>query len=391
MTSLDRYFLTVLKAALRGESAPPETLTDGQWGNLLALAQSHRVLPLFCHSAPIPHHLTAHKADLRRQVAVQAIRTEEFLPLYAALRQEGITPLVVKGILCRRLYPQPDLRPSSDEDLLIPPDQWERTLAVMKAMGAEMTLKGHEICCHLPGQVLSIELHRDLIPPDVHAYGHWNSLFSDIFQRGEEIEENGVSLLTPDPTDHLFYLICHALKHFLHSGFGIRQVCDMALFAQTQPIDWDRLANNCRAIGAEQFSAAIFRIAQNYLGFDGEKARYPRQWQQLAVDEIPLLEDLLQAGVYGTSSASRLHSSNMTLDAAGGEPRKGLLGSLFPPKARLLPQYGYLESRPWLLPLAWTQRLLGYAKQIRPSNSPRKAARIGKDRIRLLQQYGLIR
>lgn len=32
-------------------------------------------------------------------------------------------------------------------------------------------------------------------------------------------------------SDHLFYLICHALKHFYHSGFGIRQVCDILLFA----------------------------------------------------------------------------------------------------------------------------------------------------------------
>ena len=29
-------------------------------------------------------------------------------------------PLVMKGIVCRSLYPKPDLRPSGDEDLLIP-------------------------------------------------------------------------------------------------------------------------------------------------------------------------------------------------------------------------------------------------------------------------------
>ena len=389
MTSLLRYFLAVLKASLMGQAAPGgDALTDGDWNSLLALAQSHQVLPLFCHSAPIPSHLTGHKSQLHRQVAMQAIRTEEFLHLYASLRREGLTPLVVKGILCRNLYLQPDFRPSSDEDLLIPPDQWERTLEAVRAMGMEMTSTGHVVSCHRPGHPLHLELHRTPFPPESQAYGHWNALFSDMFQRAGEVEIQDTSLFVPDPTDHLFYLICHALKHFLHSGFGIRQVCDMVLFAQTQPVDWQRLMGRCRAIGAERFAPAIFRIGENFLGFDRKKAHYPLQWQ-IPVDEIPLLEDLLQAGVYGNASLSRIHSSNMTL-AAASNLRGGLLGSLFPPRHRLIAQYDYLESQPWLLPLAWTQRLLGYAKQIRPSNSPAEAARIGKDRIALLKFYCLV-
>lgn len=43
-----------------------------------------------------------------------------------------------------------------------------------------------------------------------------------------------------EPTGHLFFLICYAFKHSLHSGYCIQQVCDIVLFANQygQEIDW---------------------------------------------------------------------------------------------------------------------------------------------------------
>ena len=55
---------------------------------------------------------------------IQARKTEEFLALYKRLLEAGLTPMVVKGIICRQLYPQPDSRCSGDEDVLIPKDQF---------------------------------------------------------------------------------------------------------------------------------------------------------------------------------------------------------------------------------------------------------------------------
>ena len=46
--------------------------------------------------------------------------------LFDKMRQNELTPLIVKGIVCRDLYPNPDLRTSNDEDLYIPRDQFGR-------------------------------------------------------------------------------------------------------------------------------------------------------------------------------------------------------------------------------------------------------------------------
>ena len=61
--------------------------------------------------------LAAVRAFLRREamlsVMAQVRAADAFTRRYAALEQAGLTPLVVKGAVCRGLYPKPDLRPSS--------------------------------------------------------------------------------------------------------------------------------------------------------------------------------------------------------------------------------------------------------------------------------------
>lgn len=53
---------------------------------------------------------------------MQTMRTNEFLELNKKLHAAGVRPLVVKGIICRNLYPQPDYRRFGDEDVLVSAD-----------------------------------------------------------------------------------------------------------------------------------------------------------------------------------------------------------------------------------------------------------------------------
>ena len=52
------------------------------------------------------------KRRIVQQVMIQTMKTSEFLQLYRFLAEAGIRPLVVKGIVCRELYPNPDYRAS---------------------------------------------------------------------------------------------------------------------------------------------------------------------------------------------------------------------------------------------------------------------------------------
>ena len=414
MDQLHEQFLTALRAALRDEPAHAlEELTPPQLERLLALAATHQVLPMIyeaVHSLPsvkanCQNVMAACKFPVFRQVTTQAMKTSEFLSLNRHLHASGIQPLVVKGLICRQLYPKPDLRASSDEDVLIRPEWSDRCHRALLDFGMATTADAGELACAYeipyvkPGSPLYIELHKHLFPPESGAYGDFNRFFDGIFDRSIEEQINGVPVRTLDHTDHFFYLICHAFKHFLHSGFGIRQVCDIILYANTygSRIDWEIVLLNCRQIRAERFVAALLVIGEKYLVFDPDTACLSRSWRSIQVDENMMLEDLLLSGVYGNATNSRIHSSTVTLEAVsaqkqGKQAKVNLLSSLFPPAGSIASRFPYLKKAPWLLPVAWVHRIVRYGLETRRSDSSNatEALKIGTQRVELMRQYGII-
>ena len=408
MDTLNQIFLDALRAGLRGEMLPEQpALTGGDWQQVLAMAELHHLLPViyeavYTQTALKPENapfISGIKRKVMYQVTMQTLRTSEFLALYGRLREAGVPPLVVKGIVCRNLYPNPDHRISGDEDLLVPPGRFDTCHDVLTACGLETAgaaKNAYEVSYRKPGSPIHIELHRSLFPPENEAYGDLERFFRNVHSQAEEAVFQGIPVRTMGPTDHLFYLICHAFKHFLHSGFGIRQVCDIVMYANARggEIRWEEILTNCRAIRAEKFAAAMFRIGEAWLTFDPEKACWPRSWQEISVEIGPMLEELLQSGIYGASDMNRKHSSNITLSAVSDQKQgrkggRGVVKSLFPPADHLQGRYPYLKKYPILLPVAWASRIVTYGRQ----NTGRDAGesiRIGKERIDLMKQYGIL-
>ena len=293
---------------------------------------------------------------------------------------------------------------SGDEDVWVQPEQFFACHEALLAFGMQPAEPekdietAYEVAYGKPGSPLYIELHKSLFPPDSEAYGDLNRFFAGAHDRAAVVSVQGAAVSTLNSTDHLFYLICHAFKHFLHSGFGIRQVCDIALFANAygDGIDWPRLLAQCTEIHAEKFSAALFHIGEKYLGFSPEKACLPPLWTEIAVDETALLEDLLSGGVYGAADRNRLHSSTITLNAVaaqkqGGKAKRNVLKTVFPSAKALSGRYPYLKKYPFLLPAAWGDRLLKYRKETAAGNGAAESIRIGSQRIELMKQYGILK
>ena len=416
MNAINSLFLEALAASLRGERVKWENPLEAQdWAALFGLAQEHQVLPMIfeaVYASPAAKCADAQlmllvKRQTMQSVMMQAMKTGELLALMKHLRAAGVTPCVVKGAVCRSLYPSPDHRISGDEDVLIPPEQFERCHEAMLAFGMRPADPAQDIrsACEVPygkpGSPLYIELHKHLFPPENDAYGDFNRFFADAHAHTTQILVDGTPLTTLCPTDHFFYLICHAFKHFLHSGFGIRQVCDIVLFAGRygQEIDWVAVLENCREIRADQFAAALLRIGRKYLGFDPNAAGVPQVWQEIQVDEGLMLTDLLDGGVFGDASMSRKHSSTLTLGAVAADKRGkkaegNVLRTLFPGRKALEGRYPFLRTRPWLLPVAWLRRIAHYAAERRGAgadNSAAESLRIGSERVELLRRYGVIK
>lgn len=425
LLSLLRFVLTGVNGRQAADSAPaaqtgaksvkkaaPPAMAELSAEERLAvfrLAENHKLLPLILDSV-CAHPMWSGAADSPagggkswRELALdqalrQAIQENEFLELILALRERGIDPIVVKGPVCRALYPKPLLRPSVDDDLLIPEDSAPACHEAMLELGLSADHPEQkpedvwELSYHKLNTPLYVELHKSLFSPEDAIFRGYNELFNRARSRTVPIRLQDVTLMTLSPEDHLLFLILHAFKHFLHSGFGLRIVADICLFSRAYggEIDFSRLLSVCGALRCDRFAAAVYRIGEKYLGLPA-----PSAFAERSVDETALLADVLAAGLHG-AEIDRLHSANITLNAVqsqieGRKASGSLRNTVFLPVKKLSDRYSYLEKCPWLLPAAWVSRAFGYLTDRRHGKQdPKTSFRIGKERVRLLQEYGVI-
>ena len=397
LTTTETQFLHIARAAISGSDLPIEKV---DWPAIFTLANQQKLLPILFEAVrkmPAAEEnavlFAVTKQQVIGQVLNQTVRSAEFADLYRKLRKAGLRPIVVKGQLCSHLYPLKDHRISADDDLYISDVEFmachEQLLANGLTTGTptDELATADEVSYTKNGSPLYIELHRHLFDSAEDAHDELNHFFADL----NPVETDG--LLAMPPHEHLLYLILHAYKHFVRSGIGARQFCDIGLWARAYhaEIDWQLLHEQCESVHAATFAAASFRIARDYLGIDFD---LPMPWDA-SIDVEPLLHDTLCGGVYGSNDLTRLHSSTVTLNAVKASrtgEKSSVLSTVFPKREYLERRYPYLKKRPYLLPVAWVQRIAHYAseKQAGTDNSASGSIKLGKERIELMKRYGIM-
>ena len=317
----DLCFLTLLRDAMAGTcSTEAATLAKSMdWtleNQVLELAQLHHVFPLLAQQL-----LLLNPPDLRRDVlrhwametlARQAMATQALLVLTGALEKAGIPALVVKGAVCRSLYPSPDLRPSSDEDILIQPEDLPAAEQVFRSLGYCLQSSPEDSVQIWYANPLRVELHCSLCGSMTIAGQAVQPWFDACFSRSISWNVGEGTVRTLAQQDHFLYLILHFYKHFLTGGVGIRQLCDICLFAGKQQanLDWSSLWTELETLSLACLTWNMLDLGIRYLGLDSRAVPKPERIP--AADSEDLLQDILEAGVFGSSSLERKHSSRIT-------------------------------------------------------------------------------
>lgn len=392
-------FLDALKCSLHDKTvAWEQNVTQEQWEALFQLAVCQNVLPLF-FDAVYPCAKNCADADLidrysrlsAHTVASQTYRTAQFLSLYDKITQSGIYPLVVKGTVCRNTYPQSDFRPSGDEDLFVRGEDLPALKEKLESLGYHWEETEGEVCCKKGNGQLTLEVHDRLFPTAEGVLRDLESLFTNAHTRSIIQEIDGVALRTMAHTDHFLYLICHAYKHFIFRGLGIRQVCDILQYAKVyaDQIQWQQVYENCCAIHADVFAAALFQIGIRHLGVDMSQFYADTAWCHLEINCGPLLDDLLGGGVFGTQESFGSYSATITSNALSGRKGSSLWSALFPPLPYMAEKRHYLRKWPILLPFAWGARICKKIPNLRHRRELAAALRRGSERAQLLKYYGI--
>ena len=400
MTQMQEKFLTLLRAALHNEQSELQ-LSNAELQEILEMAMKQHLLPVIAEmipwdSAHAEDNLLVYRQYAIRQSLTEAGRMIDFHALYRSLKQAGVRAIVIKGVLCSRLYPWEYHRITADNDLYISDEELESCHHALLSYGlhtetpVERLHHEDEITYKDDNNHFYIELHRSLFDSSNDTPDDLNHFFENSFNSSVESDE----FYSLNAHEHLLYLLLHAYKHFIYSGVGIRQTCDIALWAHkyADQIDWERLLDECIRVHAGKFAAAQFRIAEKCLGFS---LSLPDCWRNIEVDVKPMLDDMFDGGVYGSADLTRLHTATITLNAIrksrSGE-KSSILRSIFPEKSYMAGRYPYIEKHPILLPAAWASRIFHYLQEIccDSSSNAFDSLNLAKERIELLEYYGVI-
>lgn len=153
-----------------------------------------------------------------RLQSLQAVLHErslkQVIPLF---RSRGVEPVLVKGWAIARHYPETGLRPYTDLDLCVLPDQYALASAALKDPA---------------GQSCNVDLHL--------GFGKFYDLETDdIFERSQLVELDDLKVRVLSVEDHLRLLCMHLLRHGAVRPIWLYDIA-VLLEARTDDFDWDR-------------------------------------------------------------------------------------------------------------------------------------------------------
>ena len=402
-------FLSLLKSSLKNEKYDGEKIDFEDLVYIYKMSEIHHVVPMIYNAAYNEDFFKECDANFQamfkssafRYIFSQIQRTNHFLEVYKKLSEKNIKILVFKGIIFRNMYNNPDDRISSDEDILIKKEDYEKVKEFFLSEGFEFIDKGEECAYFSKSTGLCIEVSTSLFSHESKAYGHLNKLFEDVFEKSIKINIDKIDILTLSHEQHLIYIVFHNMKHFLTGGFGIRQVADFSKYIETygEYINWEKFWLDLKDLNYDTFALNLIEISLKYLGFNDDKITYPdnitsfdelKNSQKYYINSESLINDILDAGVFGASTMDRKHTALMTLDAVEDKKKSNRLKAVFPNVNYLKDNYTYLQKYPILLPVAWGQRILSYLKKNKTS-SYINTMELGKQRIELCKEYKIIK
>jgi hypothetical protein len=238
---------SVIVSLAHGQSVPAEICRD--WNSShLRLVRTHRLAPWLYYTISQRPQICVNKGifdglrkDLYMETMIDASREAQLKTILNALGESKINVILLKGAyLANWVYDEPSLRMMNDVDLLVHPDNFQRTKKLLLHLG------------YVNNQ---FPLFQDLPDPsctfslaDAHTLNidlHWQLRSMDYYYIPDELIWKGVvesrlfrsSAYVMSPELNFVHLTLHTLNHH----YLLRNWLDMVLLLLRPGFNWDRL------------------------------------------------------------------------------------------------------------------------------------------------------
>lgn len=313
MTYYYDHFCSVLRTGLWGTKLEV-ILTPAEkrwiWEDAAKQTVSGLVANAFISNAGTPPKTAEVLQKKILKIAANNLKLDAILAdSVAALENQGICPVLLKGQGVGSYYKEPLLRESGDIDLYVGQDNYKKSFEALRTSLKEVkdaVFEEDDKHSHLTSSGITIELHQfsDILP---RKYDSRYQTISDSCLAGSHVfvKIGDINVRTPEPTFNAFFIFNHLWRHFIAAGVGFRQICDWVVFlhANNGSIDLHRLEEMLSSIDLIKPWRVFGIIAVNRLGLpESEMPFYDITYSKEA-DEV--LGMIMKEGNFGHEREDR--------------------------------------------------------------------------------------
>jgi hypothetical protein len=281
-------------------------------------------------------------AQFKRQQIMAFYRYErityELGRMCAVLEAAKIPHMLLKGAHLRQYYPSPEMRTSSDIDLLVRPEDLDQAVKLLTdQIGYTNIRQGSHDIMLLTSSGIHLELHYALI--ETEQYQTIQEILSHVWENALPLSDTAYGYTMSEEMLY-FYHIAHMVKHFTEGGCGIRFFMDLWILEHRAPsYDHKKLETMLRKCNLYTFTEAARKLAEVW--FSDE------QTDDLTQD---MAQFVLSGGVYGSLE------NRVKLQRLEKNHFRYLLSRIFLPYSTLKYQFPILQKHAWLLPFCEIRR-----------------------------------
>ena len=317
MEQIYQTYLNIIKNICT-DSNDPVSVTPEQLPALANLAQEHCTVPfvLPCLRSASVYPSMKHQV---KEMMLNYYQIEHFTrTTVSLLRENHIDCYLLKGLSLAACYPVPEYRKLGDLDLyLAEPEMLSQAQTVLESNGyiLQDELSDHHVTYYYTfpkiGRRFILELHYRVVGQ--YQYSRTNEIVDSVYSPAQLKKSSqmihGYSYTVLPPTEYIFYMIHHMLKHYLYSGFGIRLLCDFTFYLKRHEseIDFDQIHTWCRESRISHLYEIILESCRIYLGLP---ASIDSQIHYDTSDCQDFITQILKDGDMGTDVSQTLVGSS---------------------------------------------------------------------------------
>lgn len=286
------YFIYLLSCHLNGTA--PKGEKNINWNLIYEFAKQHSVVSMIAQVIkelpkqfwPDAELLSEFNKELAFTVQKYEFKMKTLFTFISALTNAKISHLLIKGAILRNIYPTPELRVSSDTDVVVKPSEFFDAIDALKDKGFIVDLVENSVATIKCGSEI-FELNTELENINIQSKIYFSTPFDDIS------ECSGYTYKLK-PIYHLLYVITHIAHHLSIGGVGIKMIMDIDAIIRNYPeINIREFLELCDNIKIRKTAEALIALSKKWfktpvaIGFtfeDKENERFFENFSNIIVE-----------------------------------------------------------------------------------------------------------